>query len=201
MAPTTDEAKKLEALRRRAHERLTGEARPGVERMGAAAALGVLHELASSPVSAADALAVLHELQVHQVELALQDEDLQASVAELEAALTRQLQREEFAPVALFGVDQRLALVEGNLAGMQLLRCTREAALGRPFVDYFQADDGPRLRALFALRDARRPRDPVRARLLAVDGHACDVQVSAAADPSLPQRFRVAVMAIAAHAT
>jgi hypothetical protein len=72
-------------LRRRALAQLRVPAGSHEARLNSSAALGVLHELASSPSTAEAALALLHELQVHQVELDLQDEELRRSRAELEA--------------------------------------------------------------------------------------------------------------------
>lgn len=191
----TNDVIKSEALRQRAYQRI-GDAPPGHIRRGAIAALGVVHELASSPASAADALTLLHELQVHQVELTLQDEDLRASVAELEVALARHQRREELAPVALFCVDHQLTLVELNLAGMQLLACARDAALDHSFMDFFEAADRPCLRGLFTLRDVDSPLAHARARLLPAAGSPREVQVSASPDPSVPHGYRVAVMPI-----
>jgi PAS domain-containing protein len=101
--------------------RLLAHARLGRDRCmsdvsgGAAAALGVLLGMASTPATAANALAVLHELQVHQVELGLQAEELQSAVRELEQALARQRQLFDHAPVAQFTVDGQLRVVEANL--------------------------------------------------------------------------------------
>lgn len=119
-------------LRQRAHARLNRPGETEGVRLGAAAALGVLHELASSPATAADALAVLHELQVHQVELDLQAEELSNSRAELEAALARQLLLYEHSPAALFTIDRRTLLHETNRTGAVLLGVERDGLLGRP---------------------------------------------------------------------
>ena len=45
--------------------------------------LSLLHELASTPARADEALKLLHELQVHQVELDLQHEQMEATRREL----------------------------------------------------------------------------------------------------------------------
>ena len=187
------EAIRADELRQRARMRIAGSLPLPSERQSAGAALGLLHDLASSPVSAAGALALLHELQVQQVELTLQDEDMRAAVDALSEVLDRQLLRHEFAPVALYGIDQHWTLLEVNLAGVQLLAMARESALGRPLTDAFDADDGVRLRALLSTLRLQKGRAAVRAVLAMDGGPAREVQVTVAADPSLPQRFMVAV--------
>jgi PAS domain-containing protein len=121
-------------LRMRAHARLTGQGVQGVQEevsSGGAAALGVLLDLAASPDTAADALAVLHELQVHQVELEMQSEELRNAMVDQEAALARQVQLYDCAPVAQFTVDVQMRLLEVNLTGAQLLATDREALFGQ----------------------------------------------------------------------
>ena len=98
---------------------MTGDAQGAMQM--ATAAYGVLHELASSPTTAADALALLHELQVHQVELDLQAEELRASRMELEAALRRQIQLYDAAPVGHATIDPSCTLLELNLTGAAML--------------------------------------------------------------------------------
>ena len=120
------------ALRLRAVSQLNGRVETRDPRVSASAALGVLHDLASSPETAADALALLHELQVHQVELDLQAEELRSTRAELEAALARQTQLYDSAPVGCFTLDALGVLCEVNLAGALLLGGERESLLGRP---------------------------------------------------------------------
>src|SRR5579864_1708632 len=108
-------------LRLRALKHLVGPGGSPDKRLDAAAALAVLHELASSPATAGAALTLLHELQVHQVELDLQAEELRRSRAEMEATLARQLQLYDFAPVGYLTVDRGAALRELNLTAAGLL--------------------------------------------------------------------------------
>ena len=90
MSNERDEPVGEQSLRMRAIARLTGHSDPKDTRANSAAALAILHELASSPATAADSLKLLHELQVHQVELDLQNEELTASQRALEDALREQ---------------------------------------------------------------------------------------------------------------
>src|SRR5450432_4185853 len=78
-------------------------------------ALSVLHNLAASPESAGDALKLLHELQVHQVELAMQHEQLEQSRTEVAESLERYVERFDLAPVGYFTVEPNGRIVEGNL--------------------------------------------------------------------------------------
>jgi PAS domain-containing protein len=94
-------------------------------------ALGVLHNLASSPESAGDALKLLHELQVHQVELAMQHEQMDQSRAEIAESLEGYVERFDFAPVGYFTVEPNGRIVEGNLAGADLFEVDRADLPGR----------------------------------------------------------------------
>lgn len=185
-------------LRRRAREQLTGRKDPHSEPMSASAALGVLHQLASSPATAPDALALLHELQVHQVELDLQAEELRSTRAELEAELKRQLELYDRMPAGLFTVGAHGAIHELNLVGAELLGATRESLLGRPLGSFLAAHSARELQAMLEragagsraegqtleLADARRP--------------AHFVQASVDADPA-GGRFLVAMLELRGH--
>jgi PAS domain-containing protein len=142
------EAENQLGLRLRALQRLTGKHDAQDARWNSSAAFRVLHELASLPSTSAAALTLLHELQVYQVELDLQDEELRRSRAEIEAALNRQMQLYDFAPVGYFTVDRRTALRELNLAAARMLESERDQLLGRP-LDSFLAP--PSAHALHAM--------------------------------------------------
>src|SRR5512133_2132212 len=148
MSSERNESSGEQSLRLRALARLTGTSDPKDTRANAAAALAVLHELASSPATAADSLKLLHELQVHQVELDLQEEELRRSVAELEEALNRQVQLYEFSPAACFIVDRSAALCEINRTGTRLLGFDRDAVLGRAFDSFLESDSSRALHAV-----------------------------------------------------
>jgi len=136
MTKLSQDPNRREALRSRAVAYL----RPAGAQTQAAAdlstALGVLYDLASSPSTAPDALALLHELQVHQVEVDLQEEELRRSRAELETALSRQLQLYEHSPVGFFSLDADAILRELNQTGATQLGCERDRLRGRPLVEF-----------------------------------------------------------------
>jgi PAS domain-containing protein len=135
------------SLRRRALSQITGQSEPPPGRVNSADALAVLHELASSPLTAASALKLLHELQVHQVELDIQEEELRRSVAELETALFRQIQLHDFAPAGFFSVDRATVLGELNRTGAQMLGLEREMLIGRSLDSFLEPDSSRALHA------------------------------------------------------
>lgn len=83
-------------------------------------ALSLLYRLASSPDSADDALKLLHELQVHQVELDLQHEQVEATQREIAEELARYKALYEAAPAGYFHVDSAGHILEANVAGAEL---------------------------------------------------------------------------------
>jgi PAS domain S-box-containing protein len=115
----------------------------------ASAALGVLYQLASSPLTAPDALALLHELQVHQVEVELQDEELRRSRVELEASLSRHVQLYDYAPVGYLTVDCDAVLRELNQMGATLLGVERDFLRGRSLEAFLTPEGLSTLRAMF----------------------------------------------------
>ena len=170
-------------LRLRALSRLNDSV-DGQKRASTSDALRVLFELASAPSTADDALALLHELQVHQVELELQDEELRSSRAELEAALSRQIELYDAAPVGCFSVDARLVLYELNLTGARVLGFEREALLGRALDGFFSPPDADRLHTLLARTKAGQPAESCALELLQLGAGPRTIQASAAIDPS-----------------
>jgi len=184
-----------ESLRLRALSRLTGNSDPHDTRANASAALAVLHELASSPETAADSLKLLHELQVHQVELDLQEEELRRSVAELEAALYRQVQLYEFAPAGCFTVDRSTALCELNRAGARLLGFDRDSVLGRALDSFLEPDSSRDLRAALVRVAEGAEREDCELRFIARDGVSKHAHASVGPDPS-GHRFLIACVEV-----
>jgi PAS domain S-box-containing protein len=113
-------------------------------------ALNVLHNLAGSPQSAGDALKLLHELQVHQVELAMQYEQMEQSRAEVAESLERYVERFDFAPVGYLTVEPDGVIVEGNFAAADLFEVDRGALPGRSVESLVAADSRTALRAVLA---------------------------------------------------
>ena len=160
-------------------------------RLDAAAALGVLHQLASSSSTAGAALTLLHELQVHQVELDLQDEELRRSRSELEAALARQVQLYDFAPVGYLTVDRATALQELNLTAAGMLGSERDKLLGHALDAFLEPRSALALRAMLDRLSDGGPREVRALQLAAAHGGPRDVLTSATRDPD-GQHFLVA---------
>ena len=195
MSNERDEPAGEQSLRMRALARLTGSSDPKDSRANSAAALAILHELASSPATAADSLKLLHELQVHQVELDLQEEELRRSVTELEGALNRQVQLYEFSPAACFIVDRSAALCELNRTGARLLGFDREAVLGRALDSLLEPDSSRALHAALTRVGDGAAGDGCELRFVPRDGASRSAYAAVGPDPSGP-RFLVACVEI-----
>ena len=180
-----------DSLRLRALSRLTGNSDPRDSRANSSAALAVLHDLASSPATAADSLKLLHELQVHQVELDLQAEEVGRSVAELEAALYRQVQLYDFAPAGCFTVDRSTALCELNRTGARLLGFDRDAVLGRALNSFLDPESSRVLHAVLLRVAEGAEAEGCELRFAARDGVSRTAHASVGPDPS-GQRFLIA---------
>ncbi len=171
-------------LRVRAASRLGTPANGVGAHATASAALGVLYELASSPLTAPSALALLHELQVHQVELEMQEEELHRGRLELEVALARQLQLYDAAPVCSFTVDGTMAIRETNRAGANLLGAGRESLLAHSLGAYLAPHSEHALLALLARASETHGTGTAYLEMLAPGAAPRIMHVSAAEDPS-----------------
>jgi len=186
MSNERDEPVGEQSLRMRALARLTGSNDPRDTRANSAAALAILHELASSPATAADSLKLLHELQVHQVELDLQEEELRRSVIELEGALSRQVQLYEFSPAACFIVDRSAALCELNRTGARLLGFDRDAVVGRTLDSFLEPASSRALHAALTRVRGGVVGDGCELQFVARDGASRPAYASVSTDPSGP---------------
>jgi PAS domain S-box-containing protein len=93
--------------------------------------LSLLHELASTPARVDEALKLLHELQVHQVELDLQHEQLEATRRELTEESVRYKELYEYAPAGYFSVALEGQILEANAAGAELVGFAPDVLRGR----------------------------------------------------------------------
>jgi PAS domain S-box-containing protein len=191
MSNETSASNTPRTLRSRALSRLTGHSDPQDARANASAALAVLHDLASSPATAADSLKLLHELQVNQVELDLQEEELRRAVAELEAALYRQVQLYEFSPAGCFTVDRSMSLCELNRTGMRLLGVDRDAVVGRALDNFLEPDSSRTLHVALKRVAEGAEGEACELRFIAPDGVSQTTHASIGRDPS-GQRFLIA---------
>jgi len=89
---------------------------------------------------------VVHELQIREIELEMQNEELRASRAEVEAGLERYTDLYDFAPVGYFTLARDGIIHTLNLPGSRLLQLERARLVGR----HFEAFVIPGSRATFA---------------------------------------------------
>jgi PAS domain S-box-containing protein len=142
---------KQHAMRMQAEDKLKeGSAPPTHGWLTSLDALSLLHKLASSPGSASDALKLLHELQVHQVELDLQHEQLEASEHELTEDLIHSARLYDFAPVSYFSVSPQGNINRVNVAGAALCGEDRAELIGRRVDDFLAPESRPVLEKLVA---------------------------------------------------
>ena len=83
------------------------------------------------PQTEAEARRLQQELEIHQVELELQNEQLRANQAELEAGLERYRDLFNSAPVGYFNLKDDGTIYQVNPAGARLLGVGRDELLGR----------------------------------------------------------------------
>ncbi len=112
------------ALRDRAERALADAAQARQDSMGA----GDLHRL-------------VHELQVHQIELAMQNEELQSARAVVEVERARYADLYDFAPTGYLTLSHDGQITEANLTAATLLRTDRSALLGSMFIHYVAPAD------------------------------------------------------------
>ncbi len=89
--------------------------------------------------------AILHELRVHQIELEMQNEELQASSLALAAERARYLDLYELAPAGYVTVDESGLVRAANLTLATRLGVPRGTLLNRPFSKFILAEDTDRL--------------------------------------------------------
>ena len=103
---------------------------------------------ARPPQTEGDLRRLQHELEVHQIELEMQNEELQAARAEITTALEHYTGLFDFAPVGYFDLahDQTIKLV--NLTGAKLIGLERGSLMGRRFEVFVAKTDRPAFSSL-----------------------------------------------------
>ncbi|TVR49964.1 MAG: PAS domain S-box protein [Puniceicoccaceae bacterium] len=84
---------------------------------------------------------ILHELQVHQIQLEMQNEELRAARANLEALVEKYTDLYDFAPVGYFSLDEGGRILEVNLPGAAMLGVERSKLLRRRFSGFVAKGD------------------------------------------------------------
>jgi diguanylate cyclase (GGDEF)-like protein/PAS domain S-box-containing protein len=129
-----------EELRRLAQERLSGHLSD-----------------AASALSLQEAQRLFEELEVHQIELELQNEHLNATRVQLERALNQSSELYDFSPVGSVSLDARGVIAKLNLAAANLLGGERARLLGSRFGLYVNSAELAAFNAL--LDNAKRTSD------------------------------------------
>ncbi len=103
---------------------------------------------AATPLSAAELEHLLEELQIHQIELEMQNEHLEATRAQLEAALTQSSELYDFSPVGSLLLERTGSISKMNLAAASLLGGERARLLGSRLGSYVLDAQRPVFNAL-----------------------------------------------------
>jgi len=136
------------------------------------------------PQTEADERRLQHELEVHQVELEMQNEELQASWAESEAGVERYSDLFDFAPVGYFDLaaDGTIRLV--NLTGASLVGLGRAELTGRRFQKLLTGADRTAFNDFLQRVFATQTRQAQEIRLLRKDQPRLHVQIEARLSPN-----------------
>ncbi len=129
--------------------------------------------------TADDAMRQLHELEVHQIELQMQNEELEAARSKLEAFLEKYTDLYDFAPVGYLTLDRAGDIREANLAGASLLGVARSALVNRRLGLFVAPADGPAFATFLEQVFASGPREQCEVRLLVEGQPPVDVRLRA----------------------
>lgn len=88
-----------------------------------------------------DARTQLHELRVHQIELAMQNEELRRTQQELDASRSRYFDLYDLAPVGYVTLNKFGVMQEINLTFAKLLGIPKASLAARPFTKFIFKDD------------------------------------------------------------
>lgn len=149
-------------LRQRAQERMLEQAGTGAPQADA---------------TPANPQRMVHELQVYQVELQLQNEQLEAARAWIEAALASYTELYDFAPVPYFTFSRTGTIAETNLAGARLLGIERVRLLDKRLGSFMTDADRGRFVACLKSVFATQADTQCEVSLIAADGTRRTVEI------------------------
>ncbi len=95
--------------------------------------------VANGPESESETHRLIHELQVHEIELAMQCEELRASRTEIEKERNRYTELFDFAPTGYVTLSPEGRVTDANLKAALLLGRNRAKLLGDSFAPYISA--------------------------------------------------------------
>ena len=108
-------------------------------------------QLGGKLASATELDQLIEELEIHQIELELQNEHLNAVRDRLERALMESAELYDFAPVGILTLDRTGRILKLNLAGANLLEGERARLQGRAFGSFLAGQDVPAFEAQLEL--------------------------------------------------
>ncbi|MDO8842613.1 MAG: PAS domain S-box protein [Methanocalculus sp.] len=96
----------------------------------------------SASLSASEVRKTLHELKVHQIELEMQNEELRATLVDLDASRAQYFELYDLAPVGYCTVNEKGLILEANLTVVNLLgKSGRAAFLRQPITRFIHTED------------------------------------------------------------
>jgi PAS domain S-box-containing protein len=159
MTQTHNNSGKMLDLRQRAETKISGQAvNPG--------------DLSTDEIKR-----LMHELSVHQIELELQNEELRASQAELEASRRKYIDMYEYSPAGLLILDQNEYIQDPNLTFTTMLGVTRHKLAKRTLSSFVTPESQDTFHFFYQnLRTTQQPQQ-------------CELMLEAAAQAPLPVRL------------
>lgn len=130
-----------------------------------------------------EAQQLFEELEIHQIELELQNDHLNATRAQLEMALNQSSELYDFSPVGSLTLDRLGAITKLNLSGASLLGGERARLLGSRFALYVADADRSAFNTLLAQATATGDVQDGEISLIKQGLHAPCVQIRIAALP------------------
>lgn len=129
----TESTNKFSLLRSEASQRRKTGTAPRSNSVLSVESLASLHKLANASDGAETSLTLLHELQVHQIELDMQHEQIEANARELTENLNHYKAIYDFAPVGYFIINPEGRIIDANHAASDLFDLEIGAMQGCPF--------------------------------------------------------------------
>jgi PAS domain S-box-containing protein len=125
-----------------ADQSLPGSMRVLRERAEAQALVKIAHSAKRIAMLSPDEVrGLMHELNVHQIELEMQNDELRLTQNELETALARYFELYDLAPVGYCSLSETGRLLQVNQLVANLLGCSQQALVTRPFAHFLHPDD------------------------------------------------------------
>ncbi len=123
---------------------------------------------------------LVYELEVHQIELAMQNEELRAAEIRLAESRDRLSDLYDFAPVGYLTLNEESTIVAANLAAAALLGVERKRALGQKFTRFIEPDTQDAFYLHQRSASPGSPKQAVELLLRAADGKPMTVQMDMA---------------------